>query len=89
MFQPLCSCSLQNVEALQADLCRASSLNTRMFFNGCLDTPHAVVTERLTSQGHHRCTTHLNVQLQGLAGAVCFWLDVLDPPHAAFPGYEL
>ena len=27
--------------------------------------------------------------LQGLAGAVCFWLDALDPEHAAFPGYEL
>ena len=27
--------------------------------------------------------------LQGLAGAVCFWLDTLDPEHAAFPGYEL
>lgn len=26
---------------------------------------------------------------EGLAGAVCFWLDVLDPPHTAFPGYEL
>lgn len=27
--------------------------------------------------------------LQGLAGAVCLWLDTLDPQHAAFPGYDL
>ena len=28
--------------------------------------------------------------IQGLGGAVCLWMDVLAPEHAAsFPGYEL
>jgi hypothetical protein len=27
--------------------------------------------------------------LQGLAGAVCLWLDVLAPEQSRFPGYEL
>jgi hypothetical protein len=45
---------------------------------------------------HHLCVLtstatfkQMHYSLQGLAGAVCFWLDTLDPQHAAFPGYEL
>ena len=53
---------------------------------GAVEAFRAIRQRGWTWEGAHNS---ILCNLQGLGGAVCFWADMMDPPDARFPGYEL
>ena len=73
-----CRCLRQALGLLALPLDKKNACSAQQQDARCCEEAHKL----LPSPSHA-------LLLQGLCGAVCFWVDVMDPLDARFPGYEL